>query len=37
VSERVFERANNHHGLLARWCAVTPTTAGAFIDAMVHQ
>ena len=37
MSERVFERANQHYGLLAHWCHVRSHELKASRDSMVHQ
>jgi hypothetical protein len=37
MSERVFERANHHHGLSAHWCFVRRVLVHLSRDSLVHQ
>ena len=37
MSERVFERANQHYGLHAHWCPMRLITSNSSHEWMVHQ
>jgi len=37
VSERVFERANQHDGLFAHWCPLAQCSVHLSLDVSEHQ